>query len=158
MVSNRRQDGRFALLVAVLGVFPDLRCQITQQLPAYDRSILRDGLLDPLLGWERTHDEYCLGGGLCRINAITLIRQENLAIAIASMCTLVLSSFSTTPIAAGSVSKISSSRSFLEFGQREAQHYHRAPYPCGLRLSHRWSQPHVAHGFPARFLTPLHWR
>lgn len=42
----------------------------------YKDDILKNGLLEPLVVWERNHQEYFLVGGFHRLNAIRLIRQE----------------------------------------------------------------------------------
>jgi ParB family transcriptional regulator, chromosome partitioning protein len=43
----------------------------------YEEDILRNGLLEPLVVWERKHQEYFLVGGFHRLNAIKRIRQKN---------------------------------------------------------------------------------
>lgn len=43
----------------------------------YKDDILRNGLLEPLVVWERNRSEYFLVGGFHRFNAISLIRREN---------------------------------------------------------------------------------
>ena len=43
----------------------------------YKDDILRNGLLEPLVVWERNHNEYFLVGGFHRFSAITLIREDN---------------------------------------------------------------------------------
>jgi len=43
----------------------------------YKDDILRNGLLEPLVVWERNHGEYFLVGGFHRFNAIALIREDN---------------------------------------------------------------------------------
>ncbi|HEB53560.1 MAG TPA: chromosome partitioning protein ParB [bacterium] len=43
----------------------------------YKDDILRNGLLEPLVVWERNHGEYFLIGGFHRFHAIDLIRKEN---------------------------------------------------------------------------------
>jgi ParB family transcriptional regulator, chromosome partitioning protein len=43
----------------------------------YKGDILRNGLLEPLVVWERNHNEYFLVGGFHRFSAITLIREDN---------------------------------------------------------------------------------
>lgn len=42
----------------------------------YKEDILRNGLLEPLVVWERNHQEFFLVGGFHRLNAIKLIRQD----------------------------------------------------------------------------------
>lgn len=48
-----------------------------QKVLHYKDDILRNGLLEPLVVWERNHNEFFLVGGFHRFNAITLIRKEN---------------------------------------------------------------------------------
>lgn len=43
----------------------------------YKDDILKNGLLEPLVVWERKHGEYFLVGGFHRLNAIRLIRADN---------------------------------------------------------------------------------
>lgn len=43
----------------------------------YKDDILRNGLLEPLVVWERNHNEFFLVGGFHRFNAIGLIRRDN---------------------------------------------------------------------------------
>ena len=43
----------------------------------YKDDILRNGLLEPLVVWERNRNEFFLVGGFHRFNAIGLIRKEN---------------------------------------------------------------------------------
>lgn len=48
-----------------------------QKVHHYKDDILRNGLLEPLVVWERKHGEYFLVGGFHRLNAIKLIRAEH---------------------------------------------------------------------------------
>jgi hypothetical protein len=48
-----------------------------QKVYHYKDDILKNGLLEPLVVWERKHAEYFLVGGFHRLNAIKLIRAEN---------------------------------------------------------------------------------
>jgi ParB-like chromosome segregation protein Spo0J len=43
----------------------------------YQKDILKNGLLEPLVVWERQHREYYLVGGFHRLNAIQRIRAEH---------------------------------------------------------------------------------
>lgn len=48
-----------------------------QKVAHFKDDILKNGLLEPLVVWERKHGEYYLVGGFHRHSAIRLIRQEN---------------------------------------------------------------------------------
>ncbi|MBL9077180.1 MAG: ParB N-terminal domain-containing protein [Planctomycetes bacterium] len=47
-----------------------------QKVHHYKDDILKNGLLEPLVVWERKHGEYFLVGGFHRLSAIKLIRSE----------------------------------------------------------------------------------
>lgn len=48
-----------------------------QKVAHFKDDILKNGLLEPLVVWERKHGEYYLVGGFHRYSAIRLIRQEH---------------------------------------------------------------------------------
>lgn len=48
-----------------------------QKVHHYKDDILKNGLLEPLVVWERKHGEYFLVGGFHRLNAIRLIRADH---------------------------------------------------------------------------------
>ncbi len=47
-----------------------------EKVQHYKEDILRNGLLEPLVVWERNHQEFFLVGGFHRLNAMKLIRQD----------------------------------------------------------------------------------
>ncbi len=48
-----------------------------QKVSHYERDILQNGLLEPLVVWEKNHNEYYMVGGFHRLAAIEAIREKN---------------------------------------------------------------------------------
>ncbi|MCA8963431.1 MAG: ParB N-terminal domain-containing protein [Planctomycetes bacterium] len=77
MIATKRHDyvpiGTIALHPSIENHRPVNREKVLH----YKDDILRNGLLEPLVVWERNRGEYFLVGGFHRFNAIGLIRREN---------------------------------------------------------------------------------
>jgi len=77
MVTTKRYDYVPFERVQVHPLIANHRELNQQKVLHYKEDILKNGLLEPLVVWERRHGEYFLVGGFHRMNAIRLIRSDN---------------------------------------------------------------------------------
>lgn len=77
MITTKRYDYVPFESISIHPLIANHRALNEQKVQHYKTDILKNGLLEPLIVWERQHGEYFLVGGFHRHNAINGIRMEN---------------------------------------------------------------------------------
>ncbi len=77
MLTTKRYEYMLFSAIQVHPVIKNHRPLDQKKVEHYSRDIQQNGLLEPLIVWEKSHNEFYLVGGFHRLNAIKKIQENN---------------------------------------------------------------------------------